>query len=215
MKQITKLFLIAALLLTACEKEPVITLNSPSLSEVGAGGGKLSLSFSANRDWNISSSVPWIHVTPSSGTRAEESVAVTIACDANTEYDERSGIVTIFIEGPSQSVTIKQAACDLGIFGIHGISWTYRPGRDQLITRMTEDQCYCVLIEPAAHKLFSIALPRTTQLTEGMTLEATVTQNLDATRPAVVKLKLTVSQRADRYIVLSNAEGHTAALIVG
>ena len=112
MKTITKLFLLSALLLvfSACEKDPLITLNSSSQIEVPSEGGSATISFSANRDWKASSAQGWIRVSPSSGTKTDGNVSVTITCDANSEYDERTGTVTISIEGMSQSVSVKQPA---------------------------------------------------------------------------------------------------------
>lgn len=112
MKQITTLFLLSALLLfTACESEPAVTLISASDIEAGVDGGSATVSFTANRDWRVNCS-SWIHASPSSGTKTGGTIQVSVTFDANPTYDERSGSITITIEGMSQSVKVRQPAKD-------------------------------------------------------------------------------------------------------
>lgn len=105
---------IASLLLNSCQKAPELTITSPTSIELSSDGSNGSITFTANRDWSVSCSENWIHVNPSNGTAADAPVTVSIRCDANTTYDDRSAVVTIRMEELSQSVTIKQPA-NLGI----------------------------------------------------------------------------------------------------
>ena len=104
----------------------------------------------------------------------------------------------------------------LGVFGIRGLEWTYRDGRDQMIYRSAGDKNYCILIDPSTHQVISITLPAKSYQ-EGMTLDATLTQNVDKSVPAIVPLKLTVSVLLveDHFLILSDADGHTAAMMIG
>ena len=113
MKTIFCIFLsLAALALgmLSCQKAPELTLTGPASIEVNVEGGSGTISFTANRDWKVSCSDSWVTVSPSSGTAANGTVAVTVRCEANTTYDDRSATVTISMEGLTQSVTVRQPA---------------------------------------------------------------------------------------------------------
>lgn len=96
--------------MSSCQKAPELTLTGPTSFELSADGGSATINFAANRDWRVSSSDNWITVSPSSGTAANGTIAVTVKCNANTTYDDRMATVTISMEGLSQSVTVKQSA---------------------------------------------------------------------------------------------------------
>ena len=105
---------ISLVCLAACQKAPELTLSGLSIMEVSADGGSGSITFTTNRDWSASSSDSWIHVSPSSGAASDGQITVSIRCDANTTYNDRSGIVTVRAEDLTQTVTIKQPQ-NLGI----------------------------------------------------------------------------------------------------
>lgn len=107
-------FCLAAILLAGCQKEPSLTISGPASLELGVDGGSQTLTFTANRDWTVSSSDSWVTVSPSSGKASDKSVSVTVRCNANTTYDDRSATVTIRMEGQTQSVTVRQPA-NLGL----------------------------------------------------------------------------------------------------
>lgn len=106
------LVLIAAalLFLAGCQKPPLLTLSGDSTVEVVENGGSATITFTANRDWSVAPSDSWIHVSPSNGSASDKPVTVTVSCDPNTTYGERSGSVSIRAEGLSQTVSVKQAA---------------------------------------------------------------------------------------------------------
>lgn len=98
------------LLLVACQKAPELTITSSSNIEFSADGRIESIAFNANRDWSIIPSDSWVSVSPSSGKASNGLITVTIHCNANTTYEDRSATVTIRMEELSQSVTIQQLA---------------------------------------------------------------------------------------------------------
>lgn len=101
-------------LFASCQKAPELTVTSPSSIEFSADGSSGSITFTANRAWTASASDPWISVSPSSGEASDKPVTVTVRCNANTTYDDRTATVIIRMEDLSQTVTIKQPA-NLGI----------------------------------------------------------------------------------------------------
>lgn len=104
------LFFWLSLCLFSCQKAPELTITGPTSFELSADGGSATINFTANRDWRVSCSDTWISVSPSSGAASNGSVSVTVRCDANTTYDDRSSTVIISMDGLSQSVTVKQSA---------------------------------------------------------------------------------------------------------
>ena len=101
-------------LFLSCQKAPELILTGPSSIELNADGSSSSITFTANRDWRVSSSDAWVTLSPSSGTASEGPVTVTVRCNANTTYDDRTATVTISMEELSQTVTVRQPA-NLGI----------------------------------------------------------------------------------------------------
>lgn len=105
------LVLCAALLLfAACQKAPELTITSPSSIELSADGSSGSITFTANRDWKASSSDSWVTVSPSSGEASDKAVTVSVRCNSNTTYDDRTATVTIRMEELSKTVSVRQPA---------------------------------------------------------------------------------------------------------
>ena len=100
--------------LPSCQKAPELSITGPTNVEINADGGSSTLSFISNRDWTISWSDSWISVSPSSGTASDGSVTVSVRCNANTTYEDRSGTVTIKAEDLTQTITVRQPA-NLGL----------------------------------------------------------------------------------------------------
>ena len=100
--------------LASCQKAPELTLTGPASLEIGADGGSNSITFTANRDWSVRCSDSWVSVSPSSGTASDGTVTVSIRCNENTTYEDRSATITITMEELTQTVTVKQPA-NLGI----------------------------------------------------------------------------------------------------
>ena len=106
------LFAIAAglLLLASCQKAPQLTITSPASIDLNVDGSSGTITFTANRDWTVSASDSWVTVSPSSGAASDAPVTVTVRCNANTTYDDRTATVTIRMEDQVQTVTIRQPA---------------------------------------------------------------------------------------------------------
>ena len=94
-------------LLPSCEKETVLTVNPSSLSFPDAGGSQ-TVTLTANKAWSASSTQSWCKVSPSAGEEAAGS-RITIACDANTTYDERSCASTFTCAEKTVTVNVTQA----------------------------------------------------------------------------------------------------------
>lgn len=96
------------LALGACQKAPELTVTGPTSIDMSADGSSGTITFTANRDWTVSCSESWVHVSPTSGAASDGPVTVSVKCDANTTYDDRTATVTIRAEDLTQSVTVKQ-----------------------------------------------------------------------------------------------------------
>lgn len=107
-------FLSASLIIAGCQKAPELTLTGPASIELSADGGNTTISFTANRDWQAICSEPWVSVTPASGSASDGPLMLTVRCDANTTYEDRTATITIKMEELSQVVTVRQPA-NLGI----------------------------------------------------------------------------------------------------
>ena len=108
------LLCVALLILVSCVKAPELTLTSSSSLELSVDGSSGSITFTANRDWTVSCSDSWVTVSPSKGTASDGTVTVTVRCNANTTYEDRSATVTIRMEELSKTVTVRQPA-NLGV----------------------------------------------------------------------------------------------------
>lgn len=104
----------ALLVIVGCQKPPQLTITSPPTVDLSVDGSSGTITFTANRDWTISTSDSWVSVSPKSGEASKESVTVKVSCNANTTYEDRSATVTIRMEELTQAVTITQPA-NLGI----------------------------------------------------------------------------------------------------
>lgn len=104
--------LISFLALTSsCQKAPELTLISSSNIAFSAKGGSDSIAFSTNQEWTINSSEGWIHLSNTSGSASDNPVSVSVSCDANATYDDRSGIVIIYSKELSKTINVVQSAC--------------------------------------------------------------------------------------------------------
>lgn len=117
MKQLTRYAVLLfgmALLFASCQKAPELTITSPPTVELNVDGSSGTITFTANRAWTVSSSDSWVTISPSSGEASDKPVIVTVRCNANTTYDDRTATVTIRMEDLSQTVTVRQPA-NLGV----------------------------------------------------------------------------------------------------
>jgi len=109
-RQVSLAILLCCILafVSSCEKAPLLVLNTPSSISFTEQGGTQTVSFSANRDWTISSSDSWCRVSPSSGSNTNGDIFVTVNCDYNTTYDVRNATLTINAEGLVESIIVTQ-----------------------------------------------------------------------------------------------------------
>ena len=104
------LFLSAFMLSFSCSKEasPKLTVTSSRSINIPKDGGTQTISFNCNQNWSVSSSEPWVRVSPSSGTAGSGDVTATITVSPNDTYDARSATITIRVADLSESITISQ-----------------------------------------------------------------------------------------------------------
>ena len=115
MKRLSFLLCICAFFgmsLLSCERETILIVTQNALS-FGEEGGSVSFPFIANKTWIAASDQSWCRVSPTGGdASAESNVALTITCDANTSFDERTCTVTITCMDLSQSIQVTQGKKD-------------------------------------------------------------------------------------------------------
>lgn len=115
LKHLNILLLILPLAFVCCqrvenvpESKPVITFVRESVT-VQADASDVTVMLNANCDWSASSSVSWIKVSPSTGTRATTSL--TLSVEENTvEETSRQGEIILEGEGVRASMTLVQNA---------------------------------------------------------------------------------------------------------
>ena len=98
------------LLFSSCQKAPELTITSSPTVELNVDGSSGTITFTANRAWTVSSSDSWVTISPASGEASDKPVTITVRCNANTTYDDRTATVTIRMEDLSQTITVKQPA---------------------------------------------------------------------------------------------------------
>jgi len=111
MKRIIIAILVAiglAFVLPSCQKAPFLRVNGPRSFSFKDTGGSQTVTFSANRDWKVTSSDSWIRVSPSSGSATDGEVTVTITCEPNTTYDPRNTTLTVKVEELTETLSVSQ-----------------------------------------------------------------------------------------------------------
>lgn len=196
--------------ISSCQKAPELTLTGPTSFELSADGGSATINFTANRDWRVSSSDNWITVSPSSGTAANGTVAVTAKCNANTTYDDRVATVTISMEGLSKSVTIKQSA-NSGVL-VPKTSYDISSGAQTIEVEVQKNINYTVEIEESCKSW--IKKVGTKALTsEKIFFEISENTNYDARKGTITIIPFTgpeqtvvVNQAGKPYLVVSYSD---------
>ena len=97
----------AIFFLLSCEKETVFSLDQTSISLPDTGGSQ-TVTLTANKPWTANSNQSWCTVSPSAGEEAARS-RITISCEANTTYDERSCTVTFSCAEMTGTIQVSQA----------------------------------------------------------------------------------------------------------
>lgn len=103
------LFLSVLLCFSACKSEeslpadPVTEVSSTTFDFSGAGGSQ-NISFDASNDWKIQSSASWLTVSKLTG--ASGVTTVTITATANSSKAERTGTLTLIVDGYNANTTL-------------------------------------------------------------------------------------------------------------
>ena len=106
---LTLTIVIGCSLLASCEKETILTVNQSSLSFNNSGGSQ-TVNITANKVWRASSNQSWCKVSPSSGDGSDNSnITLSVSCDANATYDERTCTITITCEELTKTISVSQA----------------------------------------------------------------------------------------------------------
>ncbi len=106
---LTLTIVIGCSLLASCEKETILTVNQSSLSFNNSGGSQ-TINLVANKVWTASSNQSWCKVSPSSGDGSDNSnITLSVSCDANASYDERTCTITITCEELIKTTSVSQA----------------------------------------------------------------------------------------------------------
>ncbi|WP_405606477.1 polysaccharide lyase family 7 protein [Polaribacter sp. Asnod1-A03] len=89
------------------EEEELEFLSLSAVSEFSANQETQSLEVTANMYWYTRSDADWITINPTSGTNNK---TIEISVTANTEFNKRTGVITVIGGSLSESLTITQAA---------------------------------------------------------------------------------------------------------
>lgn len=104
----TSFLILSLICLYSCGTDPSIIINDSTNYIFTAQGGTQNLTFTCNRDWFISSSESWCSVSPSSGLAQEGPISITISCESNPNYDSRSCVLSLNIDGANKTIQIEQ-----------------------------------------------------------------------------------------------------------
>ena len=92
------------------EAEPELTVSTTSM-EFGAASETKSLTFNTNKNWTITTDAStWIEVSPKSGEASKDAISINVKCYENTQYQSRTGNITISAGGLTKTIKITQAA---------------------------------------------------------------------------------------------------------
>ena len=92
------------------EAEPELTVSTTSM-EFGAVSETKSLTFNTNKNWTITTDGSlWFEVSPKSGEASKDAISVNVKCYENTQYQSRTGNITISAGGLTKTIKVTQAA---------------------------------------------------------------------------------------------------------
>lgn len=96
--------LLLVFLVCSCEKETILSVSRSSI-EFSQDGGQQTIQIQTNKAWNCTSSQSWCKVSPASGAG---DASVSITCDANPDYSERSCTITVTAAELTKTITVTQ-----------------------------------------------------------------------------------------------------------
>lgn len=92
------------------EAEPELTVSTTSM-EFGTASETKPLTFNTNKNWTITTDGSlWFEVSPKSGEASKEAISVNVKCYENTQYQSRTGNITISAGGLTKTIKVTQAA---------------------------------------------------------------------------------------------------------
>ena len=92
------------------EAEPELTVSTTSM-EFGAASETKSLTFNTNKNWTITTDGSlWFEVSPKSGEASKDAISVDVKCYENTQYQSRTGNITISAGGLTKPIKVTQEA---------------------------------------------------------------------------------------------------------
>ena len=92
------------------EAEPELTV-STSAMEFGTAQETKSFTFNTNKNWKITTDGSlWFEVSPKSGEASKDAISVNVKCYENTQYQSRTGNITISAGGLTKTIKVTQAA---------------------------------------------------------------------------------------------------------
>ena len=98
----------AILLLAGCEPETYLFVNESPIAFEESGGSQI-IDVIANKEWQATTNGGWCKVSPATGVGSENSIRITVQCEPNTGYDERSCILTVICADARKTVSITQS----------------------------------------------------------------------------------------------------------
>ena len=92
------------------EAEPELTVSTTSM-EFGTASETKSFTFNTNKNWTITTDGSlWFEVSPKSGEASKDAISVNVKCYENTQYQSRTGNITISAGGLTKTIKVTQAA---------------------------------------------------------------------------------------------------------
>ena len=92
------------------EADPELTVSTTSM-EFGTASETKSFTFNTNKNWTITTDGSlWFEVSPKSGEASKDDITVNVKCYENTQYQPRTGNITISAGGLTKTIKVTQAA---------------------------------------------------------------------------------------------------------
>jgi len=109
LKYLFPLFIAAVALMVSCDDEFSATLLdeiqvSSSYVSIPVAGGSASITVTANDNWTVASSIPWLIISSTSGSAGES----TLTFSASSTLDGRTGEVKILCGDKTQRINVIQ-----------------------------------------------------------------------------------------------------------
>jgi len=111
MKKLLLLLSLSILVYSCTKPIPDLEITSATSLAFSKKGGSQNISMTAYSDWTAKCDAGWVTLSPASGTAGTDGVPSTIKVivKENTEYDDRTGTISITSNGKIFTVTVTQA----------------------------------------------------------------------------------------------------------